>query len=1240
MRIKTRLIHICIRHKCTTSKDDSFRFKQFVKKKLILRNKKSENCKVSSSNSGITSNHVTSNINDPFCKESNSNIDIFSFSSKDKTDTNISKEFYAINEPKLPDNFEQAFLFPLKDQNYSSQIKHSNNSNKYTKNIQDKNIEQSENDNKNDNINSITRFNEINMQMLSKPLHEYLFNKNEKHVHLPQDTIDSIKKNLQKYGINTENVKPIPDIDISLPPLKGKDLEEHFYNIAMEQIAPYLNIVNKIITVVPEMPSKWLLQKGWTRYTSDGAECVNYPLEEEMILDVEVCMKEGPLPTLATAVTNKAWYGWVSPILVENVEGNFGSNYFTPNMLIPIESNADECGIKLNNYHQKPKIIIGHNVSYDRMKIKEQYWLNSTATRFIDTMSMHICVSGLNSYQRTILKSEQLNKSTENWVNSTSTNSLSEVHKLYCGENISKEQRNIFVEGSLDDIREQFNDLMSYCASDVLATYRVFHKLFPIFQERFPHPVTFAGMLELGCAYLPVNSNWQRYLEEAESTYEDLNYESKIILTKRADTVCKLMHNEKYKENLWMWDQDWSTQNIKMKNSLSQKKLQELKEKENNNKEIKFVSSESYLTDEEDEDPLQKEFSYLEETKYLLPARVPYMAGYPSWYRKLCPKHIDENWEPGPQLISTSMQITPKLLNLTWENYPLHYIKEHGWGILVPYSDDLDVETKLPLKQLLEQCPLSKSTNFQASTNDTMLTLNKEVEKDLYKVEFWRYKKREKADYDIKYKGSGIWCDVILDNSCYFFKLPHKDGINYNVGNPLAKDFLNKFSDNILAGLDSSATQILKIARKLSYWRNNRDRIMSQMVVWFEKHCLPNNLKKHKIRYGAIIPQVVVCGTLTRRAVEPTWMTASNAHVERIGSELRSMIQAPPGYNIVGADVDSQELWIASIIGDAYYMKVHGATPFGWMTLIGNKSNGTDMHSVTAKAIGISRDHAKVINYARIYGAGQKFAERLLKQFNPTMAESEAVSKSRKMFALTKGNKVYTLKSEYINEDFEDKKYSTYEAIKLAKAFNKPLKEMFNKSKWIGGSESAMFNRLEEIACSSNPVTPFLNCRLSRALENNNEEEKYLPTKVNWVVQSGAVDFLHLMLVSMRWLMQDNARFCLSFHDEVRYLVPSRYKYNAALAMHITNLMTRSFCALRLGMNDLPMSVAFFASVEVDTVLRKESSQDSKTPSNPHGLESGYGIPIGESLDIHAALEKSGRSLGSWHRTKRDKKKT
>jgi len=62
-------------------------------------------------------------------------------------------------------------------------------------------------------------------------------------------------------------------------------------------------------------------------------------------------------------------------------------------------------------------------------------------------------------------------------------------------------------------------------------------------------------------------------------------------------------------------------------------------------------------------------------------------------------------------------------------------------------------------------------------------------------------------------------------------------------------------------------------------------------------------------------------------------MTASNAYADRVGSELKGMIQAPPAYHFVGADVDSQELWIASIIGDAHFAGIHGCTALGWMTL-------------------------------------------------------------------------------------------------------------------------------------------------------------------------------------------------------------------------------------------------------------------------------------------------------------------
>jgi len=43
-------------------------------------------------------------------------------------------------------------------------------------------------------------------------------------------------------------------------------------------------------------------------------------------------------------------------------------------------------------------------------------------------------------------------------------------------------------------------------------------------------------------------------------------------------------------------------------------------------------------------------------------------------------------------------------------------------------------------------------------------------------------------------------------------------------------------------------------------------------------------------------------------------------------------------------------------------MFIVGCTAFGWMTLQGNKSDGTDLHSRISQLIGITREQAKVTN--------------------------------------------------------------------------------------------------------------------------------------------------------------------------------------------------------------------------------------------------------------------------------------
>lgn len=827
------------------------------------------------------------------------------------------------------------------------------------------------------------------------------------------------------------------------------------------------------------MPKHWNMKDGWSKYDSEGnAFMVSHPEEQILIFDVEVCMEEGSAPTMACAVGIKHWYSWTSPSLLptspEKTSSNFSGSvrHYIDNDFIPLESDSD---MKSRN---AARLIIGHNVSFDRARIRNQYHLNQSAMRFLDTMSLHVCVSGITSYQRAMLKSnKELNDDDLSWSSQSSLNSLLEVFKLYCGANhsdkISKESRSIFVSGSLTDIRENFQSLMTYCAKDVVATYRVFEKLYPLYCSRFPHPVTFAGILELGLAYLPVNSNWSRYINEANLIYKDLDIESSYLLAKRANQACRLFHDNAYREDLWMWDQDWT--------------LQEYKLKANKTRKLTNIRPSSKLVDmnsANEHNELMDKFQYLFELSSLLPVKSPLLPGYPAWYRKLCAKMSAENWQPGPSSIGTGMQVCPKLLSLTWEGYPLHFIRGNGWGFLVPFkepsADFSTLDCKIPLEQLVRKCPVVEIGRSSASTqnNHDFNKLKKDVEVSLGKKDY--YAKSNADPTKGRYTGTGVWCNVELENSCWFFKLPHKDGDSHRVGNPLARDFLVKFSENVLAGDNATAERIIKIARMLSYWRNNRERISNQLIAVCGDKILPNpkktldRKKNSSIHTAAILPLVVACGTLTRRAMEPTWMTASNAQEERVGSELRAMVQAPRGYCLIGADVDSQELWIASVLGDADQTGIHGATPLGWMTLNGTKSNNTDMHSVTAHAVGISRSHAKILNYARIYGAGQSFASRLLKQFNPTITDGEARSKASKMFAMTKGKKAYFLKDEF-KKSMEDRGYSKYETLQWATRLKKPITEIFHNGKWYGGTESAMFNRLEEIAEMEQPKTPFLN---------------------------------------------------------------------------------------------------------------------------------------------------------------------
>jgi DNA polymerase gamma 1 len=523
----------------------------------------------------------------------------------------------------------------------------------------------------------------------------------------------------------------------------------------------------------------------------------------------------------------------------------------------------------------------------------------------------------------------------------------------------------------------------------------------------------------------------------------------------------------------------------------------------------------------------------------------PPQVHWPKWYWELARPKKDV--PPGTVDVTPRSRIAPLLLRLSWQDWPLFHSREHGWTYRVTPGTAYTTR----------QTPL----DFHHPTDEALQAL-------------------------------------ALHEGFMFYKLPHKDGDAANVGSPLAKTFIKYAQDGTLTSPGDDARGALDMNAQCSYWISARDRVLKQMVVW-QRQGLDMGMTVGNdpgSKAGIIIPQMITMGTVTRRAIERTWLTASNAKKNRVGSELKSMVRAPPGYAIVGADVDSEELWISSAMGDAQF-GLHGATAVGWMTLEGTKAAGTDLHSKTASILGLSRDQAKVFNYSRIYGAGMRHAVQLLLQANADMLPEQAQRLAEQLYISTKGK-------------------------------NTQRTDVFGRKFWFGGTESFVFNKLEEIALSEQPTTPALGCGITHALS-----KKYLPaqfgsdymtSRINWVVQSSGVDYLHLLIVSMDHLIQTydiKARFLISVHDELRYLVAEQDRYRAALALQIANLWTRCLFAYRLGMDDLPQGVAFFSAVDVDSVLRKEADMTCVTPSHPNP------IPPGETLSIEQVLERTGSTL-------------
>ena len=152
--------------------------------------------------------------------------------------------------------------------------------------------------------------------------------------------------------------------------------------------------------------------------------------------------------------------------------------------------------------------------------------------------------------------------------------------------------------------------------------------------------------------------------------------------------------------------------------------------------------------------------------------------------------------------------------------------------------------------------------------------------------------------------------------------------------------------------------------------------------------------------YGSVITNGAVTGRMTHSKPNVAQVPGVkldkddhplHGHAGGYGYECRDLYEARPGKVLVGCDAAALEL--RDLAG---YMARYDEGAYIRVVLGGKKADGTEIHSVNAKALGSGRATAKVWFYAFIYGAGDHKLGTILGA--PKGTEMEVGKRSRARF--------------------------------------------------------------------------------------------------------------------------------------------------------------------------------------------------------------------------------------------------
>lgn len=234
----------------------------------------------------------------------------------------------------------------------------------------------------------------------------------------------------------------------------------------------------------------------------------------------------------------------------------------------------------------------------------------------------------------------------------------------------------------------------------------------------------------------------------------------------------------------------------------------------------------------------------------------------------------------------------------------------------------------------------------------------------------------------------------------------------------------------------------------------------------------------------------------------------------KLGTSIKAALNYfPPDsdFYYVGFDFSALELVIAAVFNDAEFCRWNNIPPQPMVTEIsqmimkGNSKDGTDIHTVMAKRIGIERSPVKTLEYASLYGSSIPGLQAVLRPLMPDKSEAAIKLICDNFQNIFKGKKIYGTKY------------------------------------WEGGYFSHFFNYAYHIISAQEPKLPFGSCRITRTLWPQYVGNDYMTSRMNWNCQrsGGAVhDSIGTKIDTAIFTnhLEDKTWFSNSTHDELWFV--------------------------------------------------------------------------------------------------------